>query len=72
MPENAAREIGTAHMAGIDLSSVLFWFKDAMRSDQPVTFEWNKHGHLEMRIGGLRRATFDRVGGQTIDCDAKP
>lgn len=66
------REIGTEHMAGIDITAVMFWLKDAMRSDQPVTFEWNRRGHLEMSIGGIRRATFDRVGGYTIDADAKP
>lgn len=68
MPTEAKpREIGTGHMAGIDLTSVAYLLADALRGDQPVSFRWNARGHLEMTRGGKRRATFDRVGGFTID-----
>ena len=67
-----SRDIGNDHMAGISFSSVWFWLNDALKSDQPVAFHWNARGHLEMRIGGRRRAAFDRSGGSVIYCDTTP
>lgn len=58
-----------AQTDGIDMKSVMFWLKDSLNAGRgDVRFFWNDKGVLEMHAGGVRRATFSRVGGSTIDC----